>query len=102
MDLQYHRDVCKKMFGLTTLPDVNATNNFYGRLTLRLISGFLGMLVMMMSASLHHVDLVPPWLTFDTCFFAFLGTGGVNFAGSNVFFSNGVADPWQWASIRHQ
>lgn len=26
--------------------------------------------------------------------------GGVDFSGFNVFFTNGVEDPWQWAGIR--
>eukprot|EP00475_Leptophrys_vorax_P004879 TRINITY_DN1291_c0_g1_i1.p1 TRINITY_DN1291_c0_g1~~TRINITY_DN1291_c0_g1_i1.p1 ORF type:complete len:396 (+),score=104.95 TRINITY_DN1291_c0_g1_i1:111-1298(+) len=26
--------------------------------------------------------------------------GGINVGGSNIFFSNGVEDPWQWAGVR--
>ena len=27
--------------------------------------------------------------------------GGAQLATSNTFFTNGVEDPWQWASVRH-
>jgi hypothetical protein len=54
--MAYHMGVCQALFGITALPDVNATNDQYG---------------------------------------------GDRIAGSNIFFTNGQEDPWQWAGIRH-
>jgi hypothetical protein len=55
VDMAYHQDLCNRVFGLTTLPDVNGTNNYYG---------------------------------------------GLDIGGSNIYFSQGVQDPWQWAGMR--
>jgi hypothetical protein len=56
IDLAWHRGVCNQLFGMTTDPDTNATNVYYG---------------------------------------------GTNIVSSNIYFTNGIEDPWQWAAIRN-
>ncbi|RYG51869.1 hypothetical protein EON67_02470 [archaeon] len=53
----WYSSSCSKIFGLPAghLPDVDATNAYYG---------------------------------------------GANIAGYNIFFSNGVEDPWRWAGVQ--
>lgn len=55
VNMTYHEDLCKRVFGLTSLPDVDATNEYYG---------------------------------------------GAQPGGTNVYFANGIQDPWQWAGVR--
>jgi len=56
VSFEWYQSVCVEVFNITTLPDTEATNNYFG---------------------------------------------GENVSGgSNIFFTNGVEDPWRWAGVQ--
>lgn len=59
VNLQYFRDVCRKLYGVSELPDVEGSNTYYGG-----------------SAITNHTGV------------------------TNIFFTNGVEDPWRWATVQ--